>query len=140
MATGEIRRAFFKHKTFGELIAVEIDDRGAVLAAADISSMAVIACRHMLPTYELGLTLAGEINKNSKDYEVVEPPCRDEKHQLRDIFEADREAERAKAEWEAADSEAKALKKVYEQHVEAARVIRHDFREPKELPLFPRTA
>jgi len=138
--TGEIRRAFFKHRVFSELFAVEIDETGLVLAALDISSTAASACRQALPSYELSMEAAAALNDHVNDFEVFEPACLDAGHQLRDIFEMDRLSEQAFGAWQTADNHAKALKKTYEQHLEAASKLRKDYREPRELPLFPRNA
>jgi hypothetical protein len=138
--TGEIRRAFFKHRVFSELWVVEIDETGLVLAALNISSTAASACRHGLADYALSMDAAAQVNDHVNDYEVFEPVCVDATHQLRDIFEADRLSEQAFGAWQTADNHAKALKKTYEQHVEAAAKLRKDYREPRDLPLFPRNA
>jgi hypothetical protein len=142
MATGEIRRAFFKNKAFGDVYAVEVDDKGFVLAAKELSQPeARFACKHLLDSYSLSLDAADAINRHNNDYEVVEPPCQDATHQLRDIFDADRLAESALSEFEAAHRHAKSLKEIYEKHVEAGHTLRRKYREPpKDLPLFPSEA
>lgn len=147
MATGEIRRAFFKHKVFGELIAVEIDERGYVYAVSRPIT-AADACKHRLPEYTLDMgpaegagdqeLSAVSVNKHRSDWELFEPLCSDPVHQLHEIFEADRETDAAEAIWTSRAEDAKAAKSVFEKCQERARALRRELRDPARLPLFDR--
>lgn len=147
--TGEIRRAFFRHVAFGDVVVVEIDETGLVLATSSPVTSADV-CKHRLSDYTLMLSFppvpggqapmwaATSINRHRKDWELFEPLCSDPAHQLHDIFEADRAVDAAEATWAALDADAKAAKKLVEKLTEKARDLRRELRDPRELPLFPR--
>jgi hypothetical protein len=137
MAQGEIRRACFKHKVFGDVVVVEIDESGAVLAVSDPVTTADL-CKHRLPEYPLSLDseFAVNLKRHRVDWELFEPTCSDPVHQLHEIFEADRAVDAAEAEWQARADDAKAAKAVFEKALEHARNLRRELRDPRRLPLF----
>lgn len=134
MNTGEIRRAFFRHKVFGELVAVDADTTGHVLAASPVVVTAD-ACKHRLAAMEMTGDAAA-IMRELQDWEEFEPVCRDAAHQLHDIFAADREVDRLEADYKARAEAAKAAKGLFDQAQERARQLRRELRDPSVLPLF----
>ncbi len=125
---GEIRRVYLRHKVFGNLHAVEIDDRGEVLTSAVVGAAA--ACPHSLVDVPLKLDGCDEINKHRADYELFEPVCSDPTHILADLGAAERECGVAQKAWEEADRHAKALKKILESKQERVHQIVRDATTP----------
>src|SRR5262245_9516133 len=103
-------RSFVRHKVFGTLFAVAIDEGGTVLAAVLVAE--AVACRHRLAAYDFSLDLAPDIMSNLADYEPYEPPCTDATHLLADIGEASRKVEAAQASFDVAHQHAKSLKEL----------------------------
>lgn len=136
--TGELTRRFFKHKIYGSVFAVEQDEKGEVLAAIALNEATV--CRHQLPTYQLALDAAEDIQKHVRDYEIIDPPCSDPTHLLSDIGAAEKACQVAESEWDAAHSHAKALKEVLAQKQEHLRQIVRDATAPRPMPLFDKPA
>lgn len=116
--TGETKRVFFKHKLYGSLHAVEIDEKGEILAAVAVA--ASTACPHEL----------------DGDYELVEPVCSDPTHLLADIGVAEKECAAAESEFEAAHRHAASLKKIFESKQARLREIVRGATDPKPMPLF----
>lgn len=136
--TGELKRGFLKHKVYGTVFAVEMDESALVLAAVSVSEAST--CKHRLPDLVLSLDEATEIMKHIRDYEVFDSMCTDPVHLLSDIGEAEKAAQAAESEWTAAHTKAKALKEIFELKVDALRALVSGATSPKPMPLFDQSA
>jgi len=129
--TGKITRSFLKHKIYGTVYAVDIDESGEVLAAAAVS--AATACRHQ-KDFDLSPDEAGDINANLRDFEPFDIGCSDATHLLAEIGEQEQTCQAAEVAWVTAHSRAKALKEELEQQQTRLRTLVREATTPTPLP------
>lgn len=133
--TGEITRVVWKHKVYGTLHVVEVDETARVLAASEPIHGAT-CCRHRLAEYGCHPDGAEAFNRNHADYQVFDPTCSDPVHLLADIGDAEKACREAESEWETAHRHAKALKETFEGEQAVLRQIVREATNPTPLPLF----
>lgn len=138
------RRAFLKHKTYGNIFVVQFDGMREVVLALDVTGETTM-CKHKLARsdYDARLSPDGitEINKNLRDFETFEPRCSEAGHWLDDLREAEKQCADSEAAYTKAAKHAKALKEVFENRAaEIRRIVRESTDTPKALPLFEKAA
>lgn len=136
--TGEIRRSFLKHKVYGTVFCVDVDETGEVLAALAVSEAST--CIHTKDDLTLNLDDAKAINEHFRDYEAADLKCTDPTHLLADIGQQEKVCAEAEAAWKTAHSEAKSLKEAFDAHQNVLRRMVRDATSPKPLPLLDSVA
>lgn len=117
--TGELTRAYLKHKIEALVFAVEVDERRTVLGALDVSDEETKGglCHHMLSSLPLkaDIDIVSDLNRNIKDFALYEPECGNTHHLMHDLISLEREYRDASRAFESADRTRKALQKNMEE-------------------------